>query len=165
MIGRFPESAESTRAKEIARLLNCKGFETSDTKKQEIDDAFVMENDKLHYFLVVFSGNDIKLEGIKNSISDYNRENHRTEQLRLSNIYLGASQEQPIIVLRKFDNKEKGIKYLEEVKNKKDFLGETSKQSYDKEFYIITQENYRRVLKNKTLDGYREFFKVNYLKE
>ncbi len=165
VIGRFPESAESTRAKEIARLLSCKGFETNDPKKQEIDDAFVTEDDKLHYFLVVLGGAEIKLEAIKNAISDYNRENHRNDQLRLSNIYLGASQEQPIIVLRKFDNKEKGLKYLEEVKNKKDFLGETSKLSYNKEFFIITQENYRRVLKNKTLDGYREFFKVNYLKE
>ena len=114
--------------------------------------------------MVVLTGSDIKLENVKNSISDYNRENHKNEQLRLSNIYLGTSQDQPIIVLRKFDNKVKAMKYLNEVKNKKDFLGESAKISYEKEFFVVTQENYRRVLKNKTLDGYRAFFQSNYEK-
>ena len=56
------------------------------------------------------------------------------------------------------------MKYLNEVKSKRDFLGETAKVSYEKEFYLITQENYRRILKNKTIEGYREFFEANYLK-
>ena len=129
-----------------------------------MDDAFEVEEDKLHYLLILFTEGDIKLESIKNAVSDYNRENHRTEQLRLSNIYLGSTQDQPILVIRKFDNKEKGMKYLNEVKSKRDFLGETAKVSYEKEFYLITQENYRRILKNKTIDGYREFFEENYLK-
>jgi TolA-binding protein len=165
VIARFPDSPESTRAKEIARLLACKGFEgNGEAKKTDLDEAFVPEDDKLHYFMVVLTGSDIKLENVKNSISDYNRENHKNEQLRLSNIYLGTSQDQPIIVLRKFDNKVKAMKYLNEVKNKKDFLGESAKISYEKEFFVVTQENYRRVLKNKTLDGYRAFFQSNYEK-
>lgn len=164
VIARYPDSPEATRAKEISRLLTCKGFEATEAKKQDIDDAFVAEDDKLHYFMVLLTSPDVKLDGIKNAISDYNRENHKADQLRLSNIYLGATQDQPIIVLRKFDNKAKGMQYLNEVKNKKDFLGEGGKISYEKEYYIITQENYRRVLKNKTLEGYREFFETNYSK-
>ncbi|MFN7326900.1 MAG: tetratricopeptide repeat protein [Chitinophagales bacterium] len=164
VVGRFPNSAEATRAKEIARLLSCKGYEAGGTASKQVDDAFEVEEDKLHYLLILFTEGDIKLESIKNAVSDYNRENHRTEQLRLSNIYLGSTQDQPILVIRKFDNKEKGMKYLNEVKSKRDFLGETAKVSYEKEFYLITQENYRRILKNKTIDGYREFFEENYLK-
>lgn len=164
VIGRFPNSAEATRAKEIARLLSCKGYEAGGGAAKQVDDAFELEEDKLHYLLILFTEGDIKLESIKNAVSDYNRENHRTEQLRLSNIYLGSTQDQPILVIRKFDNKEKGMKYLNEVKSKRDFLGETAKVSYEKEFYLITQENYRRILKNKTIEGYREFFEANYLK-
>jgi len=164
VIGRFPNSAEATRAKEIARLLSCKGYEAGGGVAKQVDDAFELEEDKLHYLLILFTEGDIKLESIKNAVSDYNRENHRTEQLRLSNIYLGSTQDQPILVIRKFDNKEKGMKYLNEVKSKRDFLGETAKVSYEKEFYLITQENYRRILKNKTIEGYREFFEANYLK-
>ena len=167
VIARYPESAEATRAKEIARLLACKGFEVDDSKKKTdaavIDDAFTLDDDKLHYFLVAITG-DVRLDDIKIAITDYNRENHKLDQLRLSNIFLGTDTNTPIIVLRKFDNKEQVMRYYNEVKGRKEFLGETNKKTYVKEFFAVTQENYRRVLKNKTLDGYREFFQENYLK-
>jgi hypothetical protein len=85
------------------------------------------------------------------------------EQIRISNIFLGADTETPIIVLRKFDTKEQVMRYFNEVKDQKNFLGE-SKKPVNKEYFAITQENYRRVLKNRTLDGYREFFADKYLK-
>ncbi len=167
VIARYPETAEATRAKEISRLLSCKGFEVAETPKKKtdpIDDGFTLENDKLHYFLVALKGADVRLDEVKNAVSDYNRENHRSEQLRLSNIYLGTDTENPIVVIRKFDTKEQAMRYYEEVKNKADFLGESDTKKYTKEFFAVTQENYRRILKNRTLDGYREFFSENYLK-
>ncbi|MCB0543184.1 MAG: tetratricopeptide repeat protein [Saprospiraceae bacterium] len=166
VIGRYPESAEATRAKEIARLISCKGFEVEDKKKNDvvIDDAFTKEDDKLHYFIVSLRGDDIRLDDVKVSVSDYNRENHRLEQLRISNIFLGADTKNPLVVIRKFDNKNQAMRYYNEVKDQADFLGESEEKKYDKEFFAITQENYRRILKNRTLDGYREFFEENYLK-
>jgi hypothetical protein len=163
---RYPESAEATRAKEIARLLSCKGFEvpkTEDKPKTEIDDDFTREDDKLHYFIVALKGDDIRLDDVKGAVSDYNREYHKLEQLRISNIFLGSSTDEPLVVIRKFDNREQAMRYFNEVKGRKEFLGE-GKKAYKKEFYAVTQENYRRILKNKTLDGYKEFFEENYLK-
>jgi tetratricopeptide (TPR) repeat protein len=168
VVARHPESAEATRAKEIMRVVSCDGHEVatnpSTSNPGPIDDAFTLDDDKLHYFLIVLSGNDLPLDDIKIAVSDYNREYHRLEQLRLSNIFLGTDINMPILVIRKFDNKEQAMRYYHEVKDKKEFLGETAKKTYTKEFFPITQENYRRVLKNKTLDGYREFFAQHYLK-
>lgn len=167
VIGQYPETAEATRAKEIARLMSCKGFEVADDPKKKtdiIDDAFTLEDDKLHYLIVALKGSDVRLDEVKNAISDYNRENHRLEQLRLSNIFLGTDTDNPIVVIRKFDTKEQAMRYLNEVKDQADFLGETDRKKYNKEFFAITQENYRRILKNRTLDGYREFFQDNYFK-
>lgn len=167
VIARYPASSEATRAKEIARLLSCKGFEVAEGKgkgNEPRDDAFIREDDKLHYFLIALNGDNLKIEEIKAAISDFNREFHKLEQLRISNIFLGTDTETPILVIRKFDNREQAMRFFNEVKDKKEFLGETSKKTYNKEFFAITQENYRRVLKNKTLEGYREFFAENYLK-
>ena len=167
VIARHPETAEATRAKEIARLMNCKGFEVADDPKKkndQIDDAFTREDDKLHYLIVALKGSDVRLDEVKNAVSDYNRENHKLEQLRISNIFLGTDTENPVVVIRKFDSKDQAMRYLNEVKDKADFLGETEKKKYTKELFVATQENYRRILKNKTLDGYREFFQDNYLK-
>jgi tetratricopeptide (TPR) repeat protein len=170
VVARFPESAEATRAKEIARVVSCEGYEgvsaasPVSTTSTFAEEAFTPDDDKLHYFLVVLYGNDIPLDDIKVAVSDYNREYHRLEQLRLSNIFLGTDINTPILVIRKFDNKEQAMRYYHEVKDRKEFLGETAKKTYNKEFFPITQENYRRVLKNKSLDGYREFFAQHYLK-
>jgi len=167
VIARYPESAEATRSREIARLLACKGFEVQEIQKkddnQDIDNAFTLEDDKLHYFMIVIAG-DVKLDDLKSSVSDYNREFHRLEQLRISNIFLGTDTNTPIIVIRKFDTKDQAMRYFNEVKDKADFLGEGKGKKYNKEFFAVTQENYRRILKNRTLDGYREFFQENYLK-
>lgn len=169
VIARYPNSGEATRAKEIARLLACKGFEVAENKTKAPgaaaqEEAFTVEDDKLHYFIVMLSGKDVKIEDVKAAISDFNREYHKLEQLRISNIFLGTDTETPIIVIRKFDNKEQAMRYYNEVKGKKEFLGETGKKNFNKELYAVTQENYRRILKNKTLDGYREFFSDHYLK-
>ncbi|HMX40317.1 MAG TPA: tetratricopeptide repeat protein, partial [Saprospiraceae bacterium] len=164
---RYPESIESTRAKEIARLLSCKGFEVPKEEqkpKPDVDDAFTLEDDKLHYFIVALQGDDFRVDDVKAAVSDYNREYHKLEQLRISNIFLGTETDKPVLVIRKFDNKEQAMRYYDEVKSRKEFLGE-GKKAYNKELFAITQENYRRVLKNKTLDGYREFFQENYLKK
>jgi tetratricopeptide (TPR) repeat protein len=164
VIARYPESAEATRAKEIARLLSCKGFEVQEKPKPTRSGGeFTLEDDKLHYFMIVISG-DVRLDDIKNSISDYNREYHRTELLRISNIFLGTDTNTPIVVIRKFNNKEAAMAYYNEVANNKDFMGEGGKKSYDKKMVAITQANYRRVLKNRSMDGYYEFFDENYLK-
>ncbi len=167
LIKRYPDSPEATRAKEIARLLACKGFEVDEKKKNEtpIDDGFTREDDKLHYFIVALTGEDVRLDDVKAAVSDYNSENHKSEQLRISNIFLGTDTNTPIIVIRKFDTKEQVMRYYKEVKTQKEFLGETGKKTYNKEMFAVTQENYRRILKNKTLDRYREFFEENYLKK
>jgi tetratricopeptide (TPR) repeat protein len=166
VISRYPNSPEATRAKEIARLLSCKGFEVDDKKKPDtpIDDAFTIEDDKLHYFIVALTG-DVRLDDVKAAVSDYNTEYHKAEQLRISNIFLGTDTNTPIIVIRKFDNKEQAMRYYNEVKNQKDFLGETTRKTYNKEMFAVTQENYRRILKNKTLNGYREFYEQHYMKK
>jgi tetratricopeptide (TPR) repeat protein len=168
VIARYPASAEATRAKEISRLMSCKGFEVADIKNkpgsdEKIDEDFTLEDDKLHYFMIAITG-DVKLDDVKIAVTDYNRENHKLDQLRISNIFLGTDTNTPIIVVRKFDNKQLAMKYYKEVKDLKDFLGENGKKIYQKEFFAVTQENYRRILKNKTLSGYREFFANNYLK-
>jgi len=167
LIKRYPDSKEATRAKEIARVLACKGFEVEEKKKSDtpIDEGFTREDDKLHYFIVALSGENVKLDDVKAAVSDYNSENHKVEQLRISNIFLGTDTNTPIVVIRKFDNKEQAMRYYKEVKPLKEFLGESAKKTYNKEMFAVTQENYRRILKNKTLDGYREFFEENYIKK
>lgn len=166
-MAKYPDTEEKTRATEIARVLGCEGFQAPDPtagpKGEDGKNAegYTLEDDKLHYFIIVLTGGDIKLDNVKADISDYNRQYHKLDQLRVSNIYLGTDTETPIIVIRKFDNREMAMKYFTELTAAKDFIKEKKVKT---EFFAITQNNYRVLLGKKRFDEYRTFFAEKYLK-
>ena len=170
VIAIYPDGAEAVRAKEIARLISCEGYkepEGGDKKLSEANpanEAFTTDDDKIHYFLVVLHGNDIKINDVKVAMTDYATKHHASEGLKISNIFLGTDVNTPIMVIRKFDNKALAMKFYNEVLNEKGFLNDSERKPFTKELYPITQENYRRILKNRTLDGYEAFFLNNYFK-
>jgi len=161
VVAKFPGTEEQTRAKEILRLLGELKEDRTIPKEGATKGRFKVEDKKVHYIIVVLDGTKIKLGDAKVSVSDYNREYHKSDKLRISNIYLGADTDTPILVIRRFRKKENAIKYYEGVmKDKKGFLGKNNNY----EVFAVTQHNYREILKSKSLDGYREFFEKNYLK-
>lgn len=168
VIAKYPQTPEQTRAKEMLRLLNggelvdtSKGKNTGSGGKADISkSAFKQEDDKLHYMIVVFNNADVALNDSKAAISDYNRQFHKLDKLRISNIYLGSDTKTPIIVIRRFKTKDNAMDYYEGVlKNSQEFLPEAG----DFQLYPVTQNNYREILKAKSLDGYQEFFETVYL--
>ena len=161
VVAKFPDTEEQTRAKEILRLLGELKEERTIPKEGSEEGRFKVEDKKVHYIIVVLDGTKIKLGDAKIAVSDYNREYHKSDKLRISNIYLGADTDTPILVIRRFKKKEAAVKYYEGVmKDKKGFLGKNNNY----ELFAVTQHNYREVLKSKSLEGYREFFEKNYLK-
>ncbi|MBK9491789.1 MAG: hypothetical protein IPO07_25585 [Haliscomenobacter sp.] len=65
------------------------------------------------------------------------------------------------VILRRFENKAAAMKYYDGVmKNRNEFM--VSGLEY--QLLPISMDNYRSVLRDKTVDGYGEFFEANYLK-
>jgi tetratricopeptide (TPR) repeat protein len=162
VVARYPDTEEQLRAKEILRLLGETTAALPGGAAEAIKD-FKLEDDKLHYVVIVFPDQDVDLNAAKIRVSDYNEKYHKLDRLRISNIYLGrdANNRLPILVLRRFKNKEEAMKYYDGVNlNNKDFLDEQT--GY--EVFPITQNNYRQILKDKAVDNYRIFFQEQYLK-
>ena len=161
LIAKYPDTAESTRAKEILRLLTGGNVSagTGDDDAPANTGNFKLQNNKVHYFIVVLDGKTVKLEDAKIAVSNYNRTYHNLDKLRISNIYLGANTNTPILVIRRFKNKDVAMKYFDGIEqNKADFLPDGTQYEY----FPVTQHNYREILKSKTLDGYRTYFQDNY---
>ncbi|MEM9822460.1 MAG: tetratricopeptide repeat protein [Bacteroidota bacterium] len=166
VVSKYANTPEQTRAKEILRLLgqniggNDKKTKTASKNGGEGKDRFKADAKKLHYFIVVLSGGEIKLTDAKAAVSDFNRQYHKLEKYRISNVYLGSKSGTPILVIRRFKTKGKAMNYYQSIQNNaQDFLPENVQY----EIYPITQYNYRVILKSKSLDGYKEFFEENYL--
>jgi len=159
VVAKFPKTPEQTRAKEILRLLGELKEDPAIPKEGNAGGKFKLQDKKVHYMIVVLKGGKIELSDAKIKVSNYNREFHKTDKLRISNIYLGADTNTPILVIRRFKNKEKAMTYHQGIMaNKKKFLGENN----DYEVFAVTQHNYREILKAKSIEGYREFFDINY---
>jgi len=164
VIAQYPNTDEQRRAKEILRLLgDSSAFSKIDDGSddpQETNSKFKVDEKDLHYVIVVLEGK-ADLGKAKSDVGNYHRKYFKNESMRVSNIYLGQTQEDrtPIIVIRRFKGKEKAMAYYDGVKkNEKDFLG----LAFKYQVYPITQNNYRQVLKERKLDGYPEFFEANY---
>ena len=114
LIGRFPNTDEEKRAKEILRLLGDNSIiqrgKLDQEKLDNLNKVFRVEEDKVHYGIVVFD-DKVDLNKVKASISDYNRKNHKLDRLRISNIYLGSDTNRPVIIIRKFKDKKLAMKY------------------------------------------------------
>lgn len=150
---------EETRAKEILRLLGGGGASLPGGT-QEDNGNFTLNDSELHYFLVVFDSDDIDLNANKIAVSDYNKQYHSLDRIRISNIYLGDKNNVPVLVLRRFKDKAKVMDYYNGlVKNGDDFI-DPSANSFT--VLPISQSNYREVLRNRSVEGYEAFFKGNY---
>lgn len=162
VVARFPDTEEQLRAREILRLLGETTASLPAGAKEEIEN-FKYEEDKLHYFIIAFSSQDLNLNDAKVQVSDYNEKYHKLDRIRISNIYLGtdAKNRVPILVLRRFKNKQEAMAYYQGVVSKKgEFITD---EAVEFELFPVTQDNYREVLKERTLDSYRIFFQQYYL--
>ena len=123
--------------------------------------TFSAEVDRLHYIIITLRETD-DLNKAKNLVADYNKQYYNLDNLRVSNIYLGdMDNKTPMIVIRRFKDRAASMKFYDNVlKNRNAFMT----GDFDYQVYSISQNNYRQILKDRTVSGYIPFFESNYLK-
>ncbi|MEL7424062.1 MAG: tetratricopeptide repeat protein, partial [Bacteroidota bacterium] len=104
VVATYPSTPEEVRAKEILRLLGGAGASLPGQASEDTGNFKVGENE-LHYIIIVFGSDDVDLNQNKIKVSDYNRSYHSLDKLRISNVYLGQSNDVPVLVLRRFKDK------------------------------------------------------------
>jgi len=166
VIATYPDTDEQRRAKEILRLLGAAGGAKLPGGVDEAITTDAMarykeENNEPHYVLIVFKDADANMENNKIKVSDYNTEFHKLDKLRISNMFLGKEKNVPVLVLRRFNNRDDAMKYYTGVqKNSGKFIA----ASVAHEVMVVGQNNYRQLLTEENIDNYRQFFQATYLK-
>ena len=131
-----------------------------DEEVVEGESPYKADDDSQHYILVVTQPSDHELTALKTSIVDYNRAFHKLDRLTVFNIYMAANTDKPVIVIRKFKNKNAAMQYFQGVME----LGDTFlPEDVTYEIFAISKANYRTFIKNKTIDSYKTFFESHYL--
>ena len=164
LISRYPNTPEETRAKEILRFIRGDQKAFDGRLYDELSEDFSPDDTKLHYILVVIHDwSEKALQEAKIAISNYNKEFHQLEKLRISDLPLNKDDGTQLILIRKFRNKDKAMKYYTgTLKNSAKFL-DPNKTGFD--IFASTQKNYREIAKKKGVEEYRPFFEKYYLTE
>ncbi len=157
----YRDTDEARQAREMLRLLG--GAVAALPGGQEIDmTEFRPEKNAVHYVLVALHEENVNVNVITEVINEFNTQFFQQSRLRVANIYLGPTPKdrKPVIVIRRFKNEAEAMSYYDAyVQNKDAFIGG---DAYD--VLPISQNNYRQVLRNKTVDGYKTFFQQMYVK-
>lgn len=158
VIATYPDSDEQKRAKEILRSLGVSGASLPGGA-EEANSAFTFNENELHYIMVVFQPGQSQINDLRNKISDYNEKYHKLDKIRPASIYLGQENKTPVVVLRRFKDKNESMRYYEGVqKNMNEFV----ESGTPFEILPISQNNYRQIIRARSVDGYKEFFESNY---
>lgn len=162
VMSRYPNTPEQTRAREMLRLISgssaaLPGGQTATLPPD--GQLYTDEPDDLHY-VIIFLDKTAPIDKSRNQLSDYNQKYHDLDKLRIANVFLGASNEIPVLVLRRFKDKKESMRYIQGAqKNAKDFL---DRSEYGFTVLSISQNNYRNLLRDKRTEVYEEFFSQYY---
>ena len=160
----YPKTPEEARAKEILRFLKGDEDAFNEILFEEAIDVFKEDDKKLHYvFIVTYDMSQKEFDRAKLDISAYNKEYHRFDNLKISNIYLNPKTKAQIILVRSFIDKDKSLDYYSNVQKNKEVFIKNKEKGYD--VFTATQRNYREVMKQRTVNNYRSFFESKYLKK
>ena len=160
LVAKYPDTEEEKRAKEILRLLGDKSVAPKDLPNQNAEESeFNLDPEGTHYVIINWSLTVVDLQNAQNEVNAFNRKYFKSDRLRLSsNIFL--SVDVPLMVVRKFDTASKAMEYYNLIqKYQEEFLG---KADAGLKVYPVTQQNYRVILKNRSLEAYDPFFLANY---
>lgn len=163
IVANYPGTPQESKAKEMLRFLrgDNEAFEPITIKELEAAE-FKQEDDKLHYMLIVFFNPPTKqVDKAKISISDYHQKYNKLDNLKMTSVEINTENNNNIsaILIRKYDDKSQAMKYFTAVtRNREEYV--PGFQGY--EIYPISQNNYREILRLKSVKEYQEFFKKNY---
>ncbi|MFN8279726.1 MAG: tetratricopeptide repeat protein [Saprospiraceae bacterium] len=161
VIANYPGSAQETKAKEILRFLrgDQDAFEVVQVTELESIN-FKSEDDQMHLMMVVFfNPAPQQIDKAKIKISDYHNKYHKLDNYKMTSLEINTEQNTSAIIIRKYDDKSQAMKYYNSIqKNREEYLPGLT----NFEVYPITQNNYKEVLRLRSIREYQAFFKKNY---
>lgn len=160
VVSQFENTPEQTRAREILRLLGESGAFVPGQDQVDTGGSFKETMKELHYLLVVFNKEDTDLNEAKIKVAEFNEKYNKADRLRVTNVYLGADNKTPVLVIRRVKSGEDAMTYVNNaIDREKEFL---NAGKFDYDVYAVSQSNYREVLKARSVEGYKSWFRENY---
>ena len=153
------ENAEETLAF-IKSLEESTKLGTSDYSEElDQENIYVLDKTKSHYYVLIIPDSGVVINNLKKEFSNYNTKYYRLNQLTTNNMLLDNTYQ--LIVIKKFNDTDKGLDYFHAIDNKPETFSSLSQD--EMKHFIISSDNFPAFYKDKSVEKYLAFFNENYL--
>ncbi|HOF16051.1 MAG TPA: tetratricopeptide repeat protein [Bacteroidales bacterium] len=165
----YPATDIDTLAAGVLEALKRAEFEKSNVKMAEKDSSanlvqelkYSYDESNFHFVIIIVNIKEIKVDKLKLSLNNFNKEYFRLEKFDISNFYIDPTLQ--MITVSRFENKQKAMDYYNTMKINQTMLKDIN-QSKQTKIYVISDDNYNIYFKNKEKrEVYDEFFIQYYL--
>ena len=157
-----PETEEAAFASGLLQQLGVSlGGDKEEERPTPEPSAFVVNNEKDHYFAILVPVETNKNELVKAKSSDFNKEYFNTQKLRVTSNLLNRTYQ--VVLVKSFKGKDKAMDYHAVYKGNREMLIDVNTGGFN--MFVISSSNYIELFKNKDIEGYTNFFNEHYLSE
>lgn len=158
IVANYPTDEVKTKAEEILAFI-----ETT------TDSTLMMQNNMLryeynkesrHFVMLAYKDQTIKLSDLTVKIAQYNDANHSLEDLKIDPLVMPDGHY--MLLIKSFDNLGKGKKYYDALKASAPTLFKDYEEGAIG-VYMISDVNFNKVIINKELGTYLEYFNIKYI--
>jgi hypothetical protein len=158
----YPKTDESTKAQQILNYLGNDGTASVKPSTASKENSLFSQEDGVHFFIAGYNSDVLSRNDITAKFTDYNKEFHSLERLRVNSIYLDLKT--PLLVVKRFNSKAEAMEYYESVMSGsiEKVLGGTLANLKIIPM-VISQDNYKTIVRKKVVNEYLIFFEETYL--
>lgn len=171
-IKNFPNADETGYAKDLVRYMTTdqedpqgvqkeKEEGLAGAKKEKVDVDFIMEEDVPHYYVSIVDTRKASANKIKFNLSNFNIDYYSILNFNVDSYVYSANYQ--IITVKPFTAWYNAMNYFESVQYVNEVYEGISKKNYL--HFVITADNYKKMLETKTAKQYLNFFKENYIEK
>ena len=158
IVTKLPGTDEERRAKEMLRLLGS-GSDEAEKALTAAEKIYKENPADQHFVLVVLKPEISAVEDVKSAVANYNDTHFKQQNLKIANITLMDQKDRQTVIIRSFDGKIKAMEYYNQARNRKsDFIS----ARYPHDIFVISNENYRELLRTKNVEQYNVWFTKYY---
>lgn len=147
-------TSEAERAQAILNRLR----NVSSIKDPNNNGKYIFNSDMEHFLVLLYPQSAGKVGNINIAVSNFNKANFPTKNLKVKSTPMG--EEFYTVVVRSFDEMEEAMIYYNAfIKNNKQLKNIADRYTS----FVISHKNYASFYIDQDIDGYMDFFNVNYL--
>lgn len=161
VVASYKQTEEGKKAEEMLKFVESMGATNANPENDKVvednTNKFTYNERDVHYIVLAYKDKDADIEAARNTISNFNTKYYNLDKLKSAPLYLSPNE--PLVVIRRFDNAKKATEYFGQAKKSPDFVRPVDD---DYSMMLISQENYKVLLNKKNIAEYKTFYLTSY---